>query len=195
MIVAVTALRYVPVLPLLLAVALFLSLAAAVGLLVTRPRGRAAGARAGARVLLVGAVAGVLVLTLDATNPRGCCSVNLVPGAGIIEQLENVNRALGLLDVAGNVAMFAPVGLLAPVAMAWTRGRTTLACLLLSLLIEGVQTATGRIGDIDDVLLNALGGLLGALAGAAVATHLSPRSTDAEMTGTAQAHARRARAS
>ncbi|SIO58723.1 VanZ like family protein [Singulisphaera sp. GP187] len=69
-----------------------------------------------------------------------------------------------LVNVVGNLGAFMPLGLLWPVVR---RGRTSVwrvGCLsaALSLLIETIQYGSGRrIADVDDLLLNTLGGLLG----------------------------------
>lgn len=94
---------------------------------------------------------------------RGTISgVNLVPGTGIREQLGSSYLWLGLLNVIGNLVMFIPVGFLVPLA-ARVRWRTAVAaCAALSVAIEAAQLTTGRSADIDDVLLNTLGGAAGA---------------------------------
>lgn len=69
-----------------------------------------------------------------------------------------------VVNVPGNLAAFVPLGLLWPVLR---QGKTTarrvgLLSAGVSLVIEVLQFGSGRrIADIDDVLLNALGGLLG----------------------------------
>lgn len=106
---------------------------------------------------------------MDATSPAGI-RVNLVP-------LDSIRGLLALGPtwpavrlLAGNVAVFIPFGLLAPVA--WTRIRdfrpTLLAGLGLSLCIECVQLGlsvhlghTYRVAEVDDVLLNVSGVVLG----------------------------------
>lgn len=62
-----------------------------------------------------------------------------------------------------NVAMFVPVGLLLPLASRHLNRfwRTAAACLGITLAIETLQYFIGRSADIDDVLLNLLGGMLG----------------------------------
>ena len=69
-----------------------------------------------------------------------------------------------LVNVVGNLGAFMPLGFLWPLLR---RGRTGvwqvgLLAAALSLLIEALQYALGRrTADVDDVLLNTLGGLLG----------------------------------
>ncbi|MBR5391159.1 MAG: VanZ family protein [Clostridia bacterium] len=70
-----------------------------------------------------------------------------------------------LINLAGNVGIFLPMGLLPP--LLWERWRrlwkTALLCLLASCGIEFLQLFLSRSVDVDDVILNLLGGLLGYL--------------------------------
>lgn len=70
-----------------------------------------------------------------------------------------------LVNLAGNVAVFVPLGLLPPAL--WQRLRrlwkATLLCCVCSCLIEFFQLFIGRSVDVDDVILNTLGGVLGYL--------------------------------
>jgi len=70
-------------------------------------------------------------------------------------------------NLAGNILLFVPLGLLVPLLYPRLGSlvRTGGLALGSSLLIECIQLATGLGGcDVDDVLLNAVGGLLGWLA-------------------------------
>lgn len=77
------------------------------------------------------------------------------PGFGI-------HVAFGV-NILGNVLMFVPVGLFPP--LLWPRWRPFWKMLLVALLfpvcIESLQLFFGRTVDVDDVMLNALGVLLG----------------------------------
>lgn len=91
--------------------------------------------------------------------------INLVPGYTIRSMWERGNADMQLINLAGNVLIFAPLGFLPP--LLWRRWRHWWAALGLSagvsLLIEFLQLFLGRSVDVDDVILNALGGLLGYL--------------------------------
>jgi glycopeptide antibiotics resistance protein len=158
-------LQYVDVRPVLLVAVAALVLTGAVAAL-TRPpvRGRAVlGA------LLAGAVAVTLVVTLGPVETSGPseASLNLVPFRDIRQVLRSGNAQLAVLNLGGNTALFAPVGAL----LALLLRRWPLALLLgvgLSVVEEGLQYATGRAADVDDVLLNGAGVLVGVLAGLAV---------------------------
>jgi glycopeptide antibiotics resistance protein len=106
---------------------------------------------------------------METTLPPGI-SVNLVPFDSIRELIARGPNWPTVRLLAGNVAVFVPFGLLAPVA--WRRllgfGPTVLAGLSLSLGIECAQFALSlhlghayRVAEVDDVLLNVSGVMLG----------------------------------
>lgn len=115
------------------------------------------------------ALLGVCVLAILAMTGRGALGntdgeFSWRLGESIGGELSNINRELGLLNVFGNVLMFVPVGwlsaLLAP-RRAFVVGALSAAGL--SIAIEVWQMLSGSFGDIDDVVLNAAGGLVGAV--------------------------------
>lgn len=74
------------------------------------------------------------------------------------------NPMIGMINVAGNVALFVPLGILLPLLSKRFDGfgRAVLCGLLCSLTIEVLQYRSGnRSADIDDVILNTLGAALG----------------------------------
>lgn len=91
-------------------------------------------------------------------------TVNLIPFRFVEDYVLN-RGVLALSNVLGNVALFFPMGvylaMLAPRrSLLWNLA----AVLLISACAEGIQFAF-RVGvtDIDDLILNGLGGLLGIL--------------------------------
>ncbi|WIX83286.1 VanZ family protein [Amycolatopsis carbonis] len=112
--------------------------------------------------LLAAAVLVVLALTLRPGHLSPPENVNLVPLAGIVDEARNANGRLGLINNAGNIALFVPLGFLASVV---TRRKAAVIAALagLSVVIEIVQYFVGRSADVDDVLLNTLGAALGVL--------------------------------
>jgi glycopeptide antibiotics resistance protein len=77
-------------------------------------------------------------------------------------------RAFCLINLLGNVALFVPLGILLPLVGDRFRSlkRVLLVALGLSLSIEAIQFLSRFLGipravDIDDVILNTLGGCLG----------------------------------
>lgn len=104
-------------------------------------------------------------------------SVNLIPLRGIIAFLTGKDlvtgsmenawfiRGFALSNILGNIVIFVPLGVY---AVLFNKnkgiGRNTLLAALVSLAAEAIQFVFKLgIGDIDDVLLNTLGGLLGVL--------------------------------
>lgn len=109
--------------------------------------------------LYVAFLLSITLLILPADHP----SPNLVPFRSILHDLRAGGRDLAV-NFAGNLAAFVPIGVLIPLA----RPRPTSARLVaglgfgLSALIEISQFASGRrVGDVDDLILNTLGTLLG----------------------------------
>ena len=68
-----------------------------------------------------------------------------------------------LRQLAMNIVMFIPYGLLLPIAFRLLRDwwKTGLAVLATTVTIETIQYFIGRSADIDDVIMNLTGGLLG----------------------------------
>lgn len=91
--------------------------------------------------------------------------INLTPGATVRAMLEKGSRGQKLINLAGNVLIFVPLGFLP--ALLWKRWRhlwtAVPLCAGVSLLIEALQLFIGRSVDVDDLILNTLGGLLGYL--------------------------------
>lgn len=94
-------------------------------------------------------------------------SYNLIPGREILRYLTSVGK-LGkravLVNLFGNVLAFIPYGFFMPIATRKMRRlwKTASAACCLSIFVEIVQllTASGSY-DIDDVILNTLGGVIG----------------------------------
>ncbi|MFK0191412.1 VanZ family protein [Kitasatospora sp. NPDC090308] len=92
---------------------------------------------------------------------------NLRPGNSLRHYLLHAAVPDALRQVGGNVLLGAPFGLLLPVLWPKARGlfRVLLATAALMLLVEAVQGAllTGRAFDVDDIILNTSGAVLGYL--------------------------------
>ena len=94
-----------------------------------------------------------------AANP----APNFIPLRSMMRDLQSGGWPF-VINFVGNVVAFVPMGLLPP----FIRARPTKLwhvlgfSLLLSLLIEGGQLVSGRrVPDVDDLILNTLGGCLG----------------------------------
>ena len=111
---------------------------------------------------------GALAFTLRPANPLPGQVVtdNVVPLATIAIYVENMSSAFWLSQAIGNLLLLLPVGLFGPIAMPWMDrwSRVLLSAIVLSTCIEAAQLAIpDRSADVDDVLLNALGAMLGYL--------------------------------
>jgi glycopeptide antibiotics resistance protein len=118
--------------------------------------------RAFLAILLVGYVIFLFDIALFrfwGTNP----TPNFIPLRSMLRDLSNGGWPF-VINFVGNVVAFVPMGLLPP----FIRSRATKLwhvltfSLFLSLLIEGGQLVSGRrVPDVDDLILNTLGGCLG----------------------------------
>lgn len=88
--------------------------------------------------------------------------LNLRPFIWISETYEMGFRRMAQ-QLALNIAMYVPYGLLLPIVFKKLRKISIhiVAVLLTTLSIETMQYTIGRSADIDDVIMNFLGGLLG----------------------------------
>ena len=109
---------------------------------------------------------GGLVLTLQPAHPLPGQVVddNLVPFQTLAIYLRNLGSEFWLRNLFGNLALLLPLGLLGPIALPaldrWWR--VALLAFLVSTAIELTQLAVpDRSADIDDVLVNVAGALIG----------------------------------
>ena len=122
-----------------------------------------------AAVLLVVWLAIGLLLTLTPAHPLPGQVVDdsFVPFHTIRIYLANLDSAFWVGQVVGNLGLLLPVGLLGPIALPWLGRwwRVGLLALAVSAAIETAQLwIPDRSADIDDVILNVLGALLGYVA-------------------------------
>lgn len=99
-------------------------------------------------------------------------SVNLIPFKTIIHYIVIQNDInIVIINIAGNIAAFLPMGFLLPLVLGKTAQflKVMSAVLIATVTIELLQYAYGvGVTDIDDVILNILGGGLGYLLNRAV---------------------------
>jgi len=119
-----------------------------------------------ATLLLAFWLIGGLVLTLQPAHPLPGQVVddNLVPLRTLAIYWRNLGSEFWMRNLFGNLALLLPLGLLGPTALPaldrWWR--VALVALLLSIAIELIQLAVpDRSADIDDVIVNLTGALLG----------------------------------
>jgi glycopeptide antibiotics resistance protein len=109
---------------------------------------------------------GGLVLTLEPAHPLPGQVVddNLVPFHTLSIYLANLGSWFWMRNLLGNLALLLPLGLLGPIALPsldrWWR--ILILALLVSTAIELTQLLVpDRSADIDDVLVNVAGALIG----------------------------------
>ncbi|GGX20378.1 VanZ family protein [Streptomyces lomondensis] len=92
---------------------------------------------------------------------------NLRPGSSLKAYLDQPELRDAVRQIGGNILLGVPFGILVPVVAPRTRGllRVLLLTAVVMLLVEFAQGAlvTGRAFDIDDVILNTAGALIGYL--------------------------------
>ncbi len=114
----------------------------------------------GALLVYLGLMFDLTLIQFPTRNP----GYNLIPLRTILHDFRNGGVEL-LVNTVGNVVALVPFGLLVPVGFkVWARsaGRVALASFGLSLTIELAQARSGkRVADVDDLILNTLGGLVG----------------------------------
>jgi len=153
-------------------------LSASVILIVARVSVARGGARHGLRAtmwaMLAATVGVILVATIGFSvgDAEAGSRVNLHPLVEIRRGLKSSASDMAMANVYGNIAMFVPLGVL--LVWLWTSPliariiMATIAGAGLSLIIELIQLTLRRVADIDDVILNGSGALLGAVAAALV---------------------------
>ncbi|MFJ5637319.1 VanZ family protein [Streptomyces goshikiensis] len=124
---------------------------------------------------MVAAFAGTVLFSLvlaRLTLEPSAASVDLIhsnvrPGHSIDAYLHGTSTFEAVRQLGGNLLLGLPFGVLLPVLLPPARGlvRVAVVTLCLMTLVELIQGAlvTGRVFDIDDVILNTTGALLGYL--------------------------------
>ena len=111
-------------------------------------------------------LAAAFAFTLRAAHPLDGQVVNdnSVPFATIRIYLDNLDSPFWVAQAFGNLLLLLPVGLFGPIAIPWLSRwwRVLLVALVLSACIETAQLfIPERSADVDDVMVNAVGALLG----------------------------------
>ncbi|MEV6741637.1 VanZ family protein [Streptomyces sp. NPDC051104] len=119
-------------------------------------------------VAMVAFAAALARLTLEPSPAsRALVHSNLHPGRSLHAYLGQPGARDAVRQIGGNVLLGVPFGILLPVLAPGARGilRVGFITACVMLLVELVQGAvvTGRAFDIDDVILNTAGALLGHL--------------------------------
>ena len=115
--------------------------------------------------------AGYLCAVCSATGLPTAGNLHFSPRLNLIPFIDIVNEpALYLLGSFLNIVMFIPFGLLIPLLWRQLRSlrKAAVASMLFSLFIEMAQMFSGRLTDVDDLIFNTLGGVIGFLIARAV---------------------------
>lgn len=93
----------------------------------------------------------------------GYWGINLIPFATIRSYIKYSGIFHALLNILGNVILFIPIGFIFPLILIRYRDLKRIAVLSISisLFIEFIQFFVGRSCDIDDLILNFVGGIIG----------------------------------
>lgn len=89
---------------------------------------------------------------------------NLVPFASIYQLLTETSAAVAFENIVGNIVLFAPLGVLLPVLFRRLQGWPQMLwrAAAISALIEATQFVTrARSVDVDDIILNSAGAMIG----------------------------------
>lgn len=111
-----------------------------------------------------GAIGLALTLLPGDPLPGQVVTDNVVPFRTIGIYLDNLDSAFWVSQAIGNLLLLLPVGLFGPLVLPWLSRwwRVALVAVLVSAFIETVQLRIpNRSADVDDVLLNTVGALLG----------------------------------
>ncbi len=131
-------------------------------------RGQAEDNRAWSTVALVVAIGIIATATLFASGGDEPPQLRLLPFENLIDAIVRDGRLRGALaEMLANVLLFVPLGM----ALSWRFpavgvARVVLVTLGISLVIEVAQAVaqTGRWASTTDLIMNTLGGAIGALA-------------------------------
>lgn len=93
----------------------------------------------------------------------GYWGISLIPFATIRSYIKYSGIFHALLNILGNVVLFIPIGFIFPLILIRYRDIKKIAVLSISisLFIEFIQFFVGRSCDIDDLILNFVGGIIG----------------------------------
>ncbi|MEU6990363.1 VanZ family protein [Streptomyces sp. NPDC046465] len=153
--------------------------------------------RRATRVMWAACLVAALAATVVPDRPigSGVPYVALVPGEGLwgsrADYLYASERHMILVLQTANAAMFVPLGLFAYAAARRPSVlRVVGGCLALSVFIEAVQLVmnAGRVVDIDDVIFNTTGSLIGCLLAKAAWAATGPTGEKAAGRHAAQTH-------
>lgn len=100
------------------------------------------------------------VVTFQDIDAKGMSGYNIIPFREMFRY--QIGSRLFFKNVIGNLIMFVPFGFFTAYIIRETKLKwVLLITLIVSVTIEVTQTQIGRVFDIDDVILNIIGGVIG----------------------------------
>ncbi len=92
--------------------------------------------------------------------------INLIPFYVIVTQISEVSNGFEefkvlILNIPGNILIFTPIGFFTSYLFKTDLKHTAIIGFLISLTIEGGQLPLPRTSDIDDLILNTTGAIIG----------------------------------
>lgn len=91
--------------------------------------------------------------------------ISLIPFKGIVEMIQGGINTHSIINIIGNIVMFMPIGFLIPLVYDKLNSykKVVLFGFVTSLIIELTQLFLARGTDVDDLILNTIGAVLGYL--------------------------------
>ena len=105
----------------------------------------------------------IMLFTQTFIANSGSGSIQLIPFHVIITQLKNAQHRIApfIFNIVGNIGVFIPIGIIFAYFFDSDFKKTVLHGLAISVFIEIVQIPLERTTDIDDVILNTTGTVIG----------------------------------
>jgi glycopeptide antibiotics resistance protein len=104
------------------------------------------------------------IISIKENRSTGAWNYNLIPFHSMIRYLQNITDSYAYTNILGNILPFGPLGFLIPIIFKKYRRfvKTISICFISIIGIESFQFVT-MLGffDIDDILLNTLGCIIG----------------------------------
>lgn len=108
----------------------------------------------------------ILVTQVMGYDPNRISPSNFIPLKDIIDNIVSIRSFRGVEQFVLNMIMFVPIGVLFPIVFnkkGWNLKSIFLASFSITFMMELIQFVIGRAVDIDDIIANTLGGLVGYL--------------------------------
>lgn len=97
-------------------------------------------------------------------STKGLFEINLIPFKTIFIFISSGNLIDILANIFGNTILFAPLGFFSYFVYKGNKYKSLKLCLLGTILVETTQLIIpARLSDIDDIILNFLGGYIGVI--------------------------------